>query len=62
MRTDSPPTLETADCEKVLDVLRFNAGTAKKTRQAVRNHCMALLMLEAGLRVGELVSLRMSDL
>lgn len=62
MSSNPPPTLETADCEKVLDVLRFNAGTFKKTRQAVRNHCMALLMLEAGLRVGELVSLQMSDL
>ncbi len=62
MSSESPPTLETAECEKVLDVIRSKSGTANKTRKAVRNHCMALLMLEAGLRVGEVVSLRMSDL
>lgn len=62
MRSESPPTLETTDCEKLLNVLRNNAGTMNKSRKAVRNHCMALLMLEAGLRVGELVSLRLSDL
>ncbi len=62
MSSESPPTLETAECEKLLEALLSNAGTAKKQRKAVRNHCMALLMLEAGLRVGELVSLRMSNL
>ncbi|MBA7479196.1 Tyrosine recombinase XerC [subsurface metagenome] len=62
MRSSPPPTLEGADCERILDALRSNSGTLKKTLLSVRNHCMALLMLEAGLRVGELVSLRMSDL
>ena len=62
MSSESPPTLETAECEKVLDVIRSKSGTANKTRKAVRNHCMALLMLDAGLRVGEVVSLRMQDL
>lgn len=62
MTNESPPTLETEECEKLLDALRHNAGTAIKTRKAVRNYCMALLMLDAGLRVGELVSLRMSSL
>ena len=62
MSSESPPTLETEDCQKLLDSLRYNSGTAKKTRKAVRNYCMALLMLDAGLRVGELVSLRLSDL
>lgn len=62
MRNDSPPTLESSDCEKILDFLRHNAGTAKKMRKAIRNYCMALLMLDAGLRVGELVSLRVQDL
>lgn len=62
MSSKSPPTLERAESEKVLDILRHNAGTANKERQAIRNYCMALLMLDAGLRVGELVSLRWSDL
>jgi len=62
MSSESPPTLETAECEKLLDSLLSNASTTKKKRKAVRNHCMALLMLDAGLRVGELVALRLSDL
>jgi len=62
MSSESPPTLETVESDKLLDILRHNAGTANKTRKSVRNYCMALLMLDAGLRVGELVSLRFSDL
>jgi len=62
MSSESPPTLETSECEKLLDALLSNARTPKKKLNAVRNHCMALIMLEAGLRVGELVSLRMSNL
>jgi len=62
MKTNCPPTLDSKDSEKVLDALLSNGHTAIKQRKAIRNHCMALLMLEAGLRVGELVSLRLSDL
>ncbi|MBA7630457.1 Tyrosine recombinase XerC [subsurface metagenome] len=62
MSSESPTTLETAESDNLLDYLRHNAGTAKKMRKAVRNYCMALLMLDAGLRVGELVSLRVQDL
>jgi len=62
MSSKSPPTLETSDSDNLLDYLRHNAGTANKMRKAVRNYCMALLMLDAGLRVGELVALRVQDL
>ncbi|NVM23070.1 MAG: site-specific integrase [Desulfobacterales bacterium] len=62
MSSDAPPTLEFADCVKLLDSFFHDAGTAKRERRAIRNHCMALLMLDAGLRVGELVLLRMSNL
>lgn len=62
MSSESPTTLETAESDNLLDYLRHNAGTANKMRKAVRNYCMALLMLDAGLRVGELVSLRVQDL
>jgi len=62
MSTESPTTLETAESDNLLDYLRHNAGTANKMRKAVRNYCMALLMIEAGLRVGELVALRVQDL
>lgn len=62
MSSGTPTTLETADCEKLLDALLSNDSTFNKKRKAVRNHCMALLMLDAGLRVGELVALQVSDL
>ncbi|MBA7609970.1 Tyrosine recombinase XerC [subsurface metagenome] len=62
MSSESPTTLETAESDNLLDYLRHNAGTANKMRKAVRNYCMALLMLDAGLRVGELVSLRVQNL
>ncbi len=62
MSSESPPTLESEECEKLLDSLLNDDHTAKKGRKAVRNHCMAMLMLDAGLRVGELVSLKLSDL
>lgn len=62
MRHDCPPTLDSKDSEKLLDALRIDTHTHVKQRKAIRNHCMALIMLEAGLRVGELVSLRFSDL
>ena len=62
MSSESPPTLESDECEKLLDFLLNDSKTPKQKLRAVRNHCMALLMLDAGLRVGELVSLRMSDL
>jgi len=62
MSSESPPTLESEECHKLLDTLLSNAGTSKKQRKSIRNYCMAMLMLDAGLRVGELVSLRMSDL
>lgn len=62
MSSDSPPTLETEECHKLLDTFSYSMTTHKKERQACRNLCMALLMLDAGLRVGEVVSLRLSDL
>lgn len=62
MSSKPPPTLERVESDKVLDFLKQNTYTVAKTRKAVRNYCMALLMLDAGLRVGELVSLRLSDL
>lgn len=60
--SETPPTLEFAECEKLLDTLLSNASTSNKKRKEVRNHCMALLVLDAGLRVGELVKLQISDL
>lgn len=62
MSSKAPPTLEHPECMKLLDMLLNNTSTSKKAQKSVRNYCMACLMLDAGLRVGELVSLRMADL
>lgn len=58
----SPPTLTIAETHKLLETLMGSGGTQKKYRQRLRNYTMAMLMLEAGLRVGELVKLRWDTL
>jgi len=56
--TTTPQTLTTDDCEKLLAALLNRRGYQATKEKAVRNYCMALLMLDAGLRVGEVVQLR----
>lgn len=59
------PTLKTLTPEEtflLLDQLLKGFGTPDKKAKAVRNHTMAVFMLDAGLRVGELIQLRRSDL
>lgn len=58
----TPQTLNVTECEKLLNEFRHNLGSENKKRQGVRNFCMALLMLDAGLRVGEVVSQTISNL
>ena len=57
-----PKTLTFNDCQLVLAALLIPGSTPGQKRRSVRNHCMAVLMLDAGLRVGELVQLRVLDL
>jgi len=57
-----PKTLETEDCIKLLNELKCEQGTDRQRQLGIRNHCIALLMLDAGLRVGEVVKLTMGDL
>lgn len=59
---DTPKTLTIDESNKLLNALLRTSGTKKQRRLGIRNYCMALLMLEAGLRVGEVVNLRMLDL
>ena len=59
---NSIPTLSVSDCETLLTALEPFATSPKKALQGRRNKTIALLMLEAGLRVGELVKLKVSDL
>lgn len=58
----SPETLTILECHQLLDKLIVKAGTPRQFRLSVRNYTMALLMLDAGLRVGEVVKLLQADL
>ncbi len=57
-----PKTLTVTECHQLLDALIIRNGTHGQFRKSIRNYCMALLMLDAGLRVGEVIRLRISDL
>ena len=52
----SPPEIE-----KLLEFLDNPTLRAHQPRELVRNHLMAVIMLDAGLRVGELVQLNYDD-
>ncbi len=58
----TPKTLTVTECHQLLDALIIKSGTQKQFRKGIRNYTMAMLMLEAGLRVGEVVQLHISDL
>lgn len=60
--TDSPQTLTVTECHALLNALMPQDCTHKQHKKAVRNYTMALLMLDAGLRVGEVVSLHFESL
>lgn len=53
--TTTPKTLTVTESHRLLDALLCKEGTKKQFRRGIRNYTMALLMLDAGLRVGELV-------
>lgn len=58
----TPKTLTVTECHQLLDGLLCKEGTKKQFRKGIRNYTIALLMLEAGLRVGEVVALLITDL
>lgn len=60
--SSTPKTLTVTECHQLLDVIKDKAGSWTKQRLATRNYTMALLMLDAGLRVGEVVQLKKEDL
>lgn len=60
--TRTPQTLTTDDANKLLNELKHECDSWKKHIQGIRNYCMAVLMLDAGLRVGEVVKLIKGDL
>lgn len=59
---NAPKTLTVDESSKLLEALCFRNGTPGQTRKGIRNHCIALIMLDAGLRVSEVVGLKVADL
>lgn len=62
MSSKSPKTLTTDQCHRLLDILRNTDGTPKQVCRGIRNYTLALVMLDAGLRVSEVTGLNVSDL
>lgn len=58
----TPKTLTVTQIHQLLDALLVKHGTRKQFARSIRNYAMACCMLEAGLRVGEVVQLRRRDL
>lgn len=61
-KAEGPKTLTEEEAEKLLCQLMHIRPNCSRPRVANRNYCLGLLMLDAGLRVGELVKLTTSDL
>lgn len=53
-----PKTLDVEQQLKLLEVLLNKTAPLKTARKGIRNHLIACLMLDAGLRVGEVVKMR----
>jgi len=62
MTAKPPKTLDTEQQAELLTALKNEHASFKTFRKGIRNHLMATLMLEAGLRVGEVVKLINSHL
>ena len=58
----SPHTLSSQDLLAFLNYLKSCHNTTRQRQICIRNYCMACLMVEAGLRVGEVVKLRIEHL
>lgn len=61
-KTKSPETLTAEEAGELMNVLLHYDGSNKQLERGVRNFTMACCMLDAGLRVGEVTKLRVSDL
>lgn len=55
-------TLSTEECIKFLDYFKCRTAYGLDRRNSTRDNCMALLMMDAGLRVGEVTKLVIDDL
>lgn len=54
--------LTDVEADTLLNEMLITDGTRRQVRNGHRNHAMTMLMLETGLRVGELVQLTINDL
>ncbi len=59
---NAPKTLNVEEQHQLLDALLLKNAPNKSFRKGIRNYLIGCLMLEAGLRVGEVVKLEMQDL
>ena len=57
-----PKTLTVLEQHQLLAQLKIENGTAAQFQKSMRNLTMATLMLETGIRVGEMIKLRFDDL
>lgn len=62
MKTKSPRSLTPEECAQLLEQLVKHKDTDHSRRIAHRNRLIALLMLDAGLRIGEVLKLQIADL
>lgn len=62
MSKKSPKTLTANETNRLLNTLQFTGGTPKQQRKGIRNYTLALIMLDAGLRVSEAIGLDVTDL
>lgn len=58
----TPKTLDVDQQEKLLNALLRKGAPKKTARKGIRNYLLCCLMLDAGLRVGEVVQLKISHL
>lgn len=58
----APKTLNVEEQQQLLDALLSEGKRNRSFRKCIRNYLLGCLMLEAGLRVGEVVKLEMQDL
>ena len=58
----APKTLTNDECNLLLEALLFRDGTPIQNRRGIRNRCIGLILLDAGLRTSEVVGLKVEDL
>jgi len=58
----TPKTLTADESRKLLEALLFRDGTPIQIHKGLRNHAIALVILDAGLRTSEVAGLKVADL